>query len=393
MYPLLSKGRWALLCLALGAVGYCLCEPFILLLIVRHTSSFSSLPSRTAVLRAGQIGRLAEGVVIESLNSPDLVVRIIACRLLRQQKSKSAVPQLTYLLAAERGLVQQEAISALEAITGRRYSRSDFNEQSQQEAEAILQDVLSPDAFKRKLATERFMKLGLPAVSVLVRYLERSNPNHAPISCGWLLEALARFGYGYSPSVVLPFLKRREPDIRHAAEEALIALGDDVVPYVMPLLAERHYWCFMSAVKVMAKVRPHIAARHLADRLLVKASVSTTRRANHYEALGILRSPEGLYALSVAAEFEDEPRLRLEAVRALAKVDSPGVVPALMRSVRDEDKEVRQAAIQGLYKHGSPEAHRALTDKYLGNELGNSEIETVNDLLSGAGLNAKQEDQ
>ena len=144
MYPLLSKGRWALLCLALGALGYCLCEPFILLLIVRHTSSISTLPARTALLRAGQIGRLAEGVVIESLNNPDLVVRLIACRLLHQQKSKSAVPQLTYLLAAERGLVQQEAIAALKAITGRSYSRSDFSEESRQEAESILQDVHLP---------------------------------------------------------------------------------------------------------------------------------------------------------------------------------------------------------------------------------------------------------
>ena len=228
-------------------------------------------------------------------------------------------------------------------------------------------------------------------MSVLVRYLERLKPDIAPVSCGWLLEALAKFGYGYSPKVIIPFLKRREPEIRTGAEHALVALGDDSIPYVMPLLSSRQYWSFISAVKVMAEVRPHIAARHLADKLLVKASVSPTRRGNHYQALGILGSSEGIYALSVAAEFEDEPRLRLEAVRSLAMIDSPGSVPVLMRSVRDEDKEVRQAAIEGLYKHGSPEAHRALAEKYIDKELRDSEMETVDNLLSGAGLDTKKD--
>ncbi len=393
MFPLFSKGRKALFCVALVAMGYCIFEPFILLMIVRHTSWLSSIPSRTAVLRAGQVGRLAEGIIIEALQSQDMVVQIIACRLLRNRKTKAAVNQLGYLITSPNRVVRKEATAALEAITGHKYSQLDFTGKNRKAAEELIKEILSRDPDIRKYARKRMAKIGLPAVSVLVASLENLRPEEAPSSTAWLLEALAGFGYGYPPSLIVPYIERQDADIRLGAEKALKAQGDVVVPHLLPYLDTRRFWAFKSAVNVLAEVRPNIAARHLADKLVNKTTASDTRRANFYRALGRLKSPEGLYALTVGAEFESEPRLRLAAVEALGKISHPKVVPALMRAVRDEDKDVRQAAIEGLYKHGSPEAHKVLTDQYLSKDLNRNDLQKIDNLLRGAGLSSDGEKQ
>ena len=388
MYPLLSKGRWALLCLLLATLCYFVLEPLLLRLIVQYSSFLGSLPARTAILRAAQLGPMASSIVVEGLTCQDPLVQILSCRILGESGYKLAVIELAYLVRGGKGMVSEEASLALEKMTGRYYSSHDLSLNAFEKAKRLVENATHSDAVKSGYTRRQIIELGLPASRALVKLLEDNLSSFNDSLLIWIVRRLKDIGHGYEASDLLPLLESRNAALRRASTEALIELGRKVVPALLPLLEFQNPWNFDSSVQVMEVLEPDLAARRITTCYLSDASTSKAEKLAYLRALGVLASPEGFEALRVGLEFEVDTRLRLAALRSIAQIEDPKVVNVLLRAVQDSERSVRRAAIQSLYSRKTIRSHNALADTYLSKDLGEEEVLLLEELLGSSKISS-----
>lgn len=91
------------------------------------------------------------------------------------------------------------------------------------------------------------------------------------------------------------------------------------------------------------------------------ALAGATRAAAEGLAIGFRQAAKPVEALLADLE-DDDPRVRLHAMRVLAERRSGAAVPALVAALHDPDRTVRQRAIGALAQIGDPRAVRPLIE-------------------------------
>jgi HEAT repeat protein len=170
--------------------------------------------------------------------------------------------------------------------------------------------LLSGDVERAEGAVPELRALGDNAVERLLSLLEVENPDHR----WWAVRALAAF----EQPAALRGLVRALADRHHAAVRhcAAIGLREHPTPEALPLL---------------------ISALHDEDRFLARLA------ADALAALGVRAIPE-LHKASQSAT----PAVRIEAVRALARMQEPETIAALFSAIDDPSSIVTHWAEQGL---------------------------------------------
>lgn len=77
-------------------------------------------------------------------------------------------------------------------------------------------------------------------------------------------------------------------------------------------------------------------------------------RAAAATALGVLANADGLRPLQDAVDGDAEAAVRVAAAAALGTLNNPRAIPALLRALKDGQREVRTAAVEALGKLGEP---------------------------------------
>jgi len=182
------------------------------------------------------------------------------------------------------------------------------------ELESLLTDLISEDDLRAAEAVQRLAVAGDEACERLLALLESPNPDHR----WWATMALAEInGSSLATDGLLRALEDPDGAVRQAA-----ALGLNQRP----------------AVSAIPRL---IRALGDPDRLLARLA------AGALAALGT----EAVSPLTVALRSKD-PAVRIEAVRALAHIDDPAVVPTLFAALSDPSAIVVHLAEEGLNRMG-----------------------------------------
>jgi len=170
--------------------------------------------------------------------------------------------------------------------------------------------LLSGDDVRAERAVPELGALGDNAVGRLISLLKVDNPDHR----WWAVRALAVFEQPAAQRGLFRALAdRHHTAVRHCAA---LGLRERPTPEALPLL---------------------ISALHDEDRFLARLA------ADALTALGRRAIPE----LHKASQ-SDTPAVRIEAVRALAKMQEPETIAALFRAIDDPSSVVSHWAEQGL---------------------------------------------
>jgi HEAT repeat protein len=127
--------------------------------------------------------------------------------------------------------------------------------------------------------------------------------------------------------------------------------------------------CLVDPLKSDKLCRGKIAVIHALDKLEHERTDIFLRAANHVQLEPVWGRSEDTAAL-----------LRAAAILALARLDYHGLLPLLVDSLTDSQKEVRTAAAQALGHHGSEPASLLLRLKA---RMGDKEPDVISECLSG----------
>ncbi|MGD8813426.1 MAG: HEAT repeat domain-containing protein [Anaerolineales bacterium] len=173
-----------------------------------------------------------------------------------------------------------------------------------------MDDLISGDDERAEQAVPRLAACGDDAVNMLLSLLETDNPDHR----WWATRALAACPQPAAQRGLCQSLEdRRDSAVRYCAATAL-----------------RHQPC-IEALPLL------IDALQEDDRLLARLA------ADALISLG----QDAIPALVEASQSE-QPAVRIEAVRALAKMRHPQTIPALFQAAEDSSSIVVHWAEQGL---------------------------------------------
>lgn len=179
--------------------------------------------------------------------------------------------------------------------------------------ESLLTDLISEDDLRAAEAVQRLAEVGDDACQPLLSLLESPNPDHR----WWATMALSEMGGASATDGLIRALEDPDAAVRQAA-----ALGLNQRPA-------------LSAIPRL------IRALSDPDRLLARLA------AGALAALGA----EAVSPLTVALRSRDAA-VRIEAVRALAHIDDPAVVPTLFAALSDPSAVVVHLAEDGLNRMG-----------------------------------------
>ncbi len=146
--------------------------------------------------------------------------------------------------------------------------------------------------------------------------------------------------------LVRQYVQDRDPEIRIAAIEALVALDDDEGTLAIRGRTEdREIAVRLAAAEAMGKLFNPRAAAGLRDMLDPEKQREPRVRAAAATALAEVADDRGS-ALLLGAVDDPEPQVRLAAARALALRNDATAAQGLARAMMDADAEVRAAAEQ-----------------------------------------------
>jgi len=186
-----------------------------------------------------------------------------------------------------------------------------------------------------------------------------------------LAEALGNLGDARALPTVMALLNDHDPEVRQSAAAALGRVGDEstIEPLLMGMVDE-HMGVRQAAARSLTMVDPYWERSDHVRALLprLEEAMSDADPAVQAAAAVLLRRLTGRSAAEILAaearpivQAEDElaglfTRLlndrdecvRLAAVEALGRLQSPAYIPTLQQALRDTNKWVKQAAEQGL---------------------------------------------
>ena len=179
--------------------------------------------------------------------------------------------------------------------------------------ETLLSDLVSEDDLRAADAVQRLAEVGEQACQPLLSLLQSPNPDHR----WWATMALSEMNGSSATDGLIRALEDPDAAVRQAA-----ALGLNQRP----------------AISAIPRL---IRALGDPDRLLARLA------AGALAALGT----EAVSPLTVALRSQDAA-VRIEAVRALAHIDDPSVVPTLFAALSDPSAVVGHLAEEGLNRLG-----------------------------------------
>ena len=165
--------------------------------------------------------------------------------------------------------------------------------------------------------------------------------------------ALGQLGDLRAVELLIARLGDGDPDVREAAYEALVQIGEPAVERLIRALGYWESWVRKAACEALGRigkpaVEPLIRALGDRDSWVRKAACEAL------EALG-----EGRLARAVLGALEEEEKARNE-LALLAKEGDTRAVEPLIKALEDEKWPVRKAACEALGRIGDPRAVKPL---------------------------------
>ncbi len=152
-------------------------------------------------------------------------------------------------------------------------------------------------------------------------------------------------------------LTYKEPDIRQAAEDALVELGRPSVPFLLQALGNSDAALRRAVPQPLAEIGAIL--EDAGRQQIVEALCQHLRDPDPQAAvasaagLGLLRHASAVGPLCAALKNTD-PAVRRSAAQALGCITDSWSMPALNAAVCDPDESVRHAAMQALDQFGIP---------------------------------------
>lgn len=196
----------------------------------------------------------------------------------------------------------------------------------------------------RDRVTKALIKLGKDHISLLVPAMKDSDENVRNGAKAALV--------GIGPKVIPHVQPAVKPaDLRGAACEVLIKLGEPSVPALVDLLDEDDQDVRMAAADALGK----IGSRRATPALLKSTRDIAAVRRIAISSLCTICDPRATdLFIEVLTHTRDDGEVRARAARALSVVGGPKAIATLTASLGDYDLKVRTSVITGLQRIGSP---------------------------------------
>jgi HEAT repeat protein len=346
------------------------------------------------------------GDVVECLSDADPQVRSLACEALARAAAAQHVPALFPLLADTSAQVVQAAIGAIQSLG------------SEETNQLALSAARDPNAAVRRSALRILAYFGFAdALPMFVAAISDPDPRLAEVALSGLayldvpealevllstaqaplertrrasVRALGQVSRKDARVVDCLLAAFQDPDawVRYYACQAAGKLGiSDATAAIVELLGDDAGQVRVAAVEALSHLQNDRALEALCR--VAEAEEQDLRRAALI-GLGMAKRPEGLSRL-LDATCSSDAATRLVAISALVENGGPERIAALGRAARDEDENVRAAALGFL----SSDADAAATSILLELLHDSSEQPRILGLLSRAspgrvqGLTAK----
>lgn len=151
--------------------------------------------------------------------------------------------------------------------------------------------------------------------------------------------------------VLRGLLTDEDGHVRSLAAESLACLGDlSAIKFIKPLLADQYPDVHEAAVKALAVLKDGLDFQELLSGL---ESRLAALRKNSAFLLGTVGRREAVPALGFALKDED-PEVRMAAVSALASIKTPESIKYLITALADENPGIRAGAALNLGAAGDP---------------------------------------
>jgi HEAT repeat protein len=289
-----------------------------------------------------ELGPASCGWLHEALRNASPNIRANAARTLGRMKAAGSTPYLLELLQDEVAAVRANAAEAI-GLIGDKIS--------------IEQLVLAVQDNVEKVqlaAVDALARFGKAATVPVLNALSREHEKYAQRA---ILSCLGRIGDPKSVPALISYLRSSYFTVRQAAVAALLKFGPIVVPHLVATLSfntsaidvltrdacdRQHPELQLRAIKALGGLEDHRAVGLLKD--LVETGLPDVQEA----------ASAALFQIGCSAWG------RCCALKVLARVGEPSLLPQLLPSLRDDSDNVRFEAARALGKLGGAEAVKQL---------------------------------
>lgn len=187
-------------------------------------------------------------------------------------------------------------------------------------------------------------------IADLITVLYRLHFQLTPLAAGMLVQ----IGVPAIPAV-LPLLGHPDKNLRITAGEILSQIGPDITPHILPLLIKTDERIQKMAIKIVGRLRLHLAIPHLVQ-LLIEGDDTVSNLAS--KALGRMGTSAIQPLLGVLQHKSYQ--VRILAVNALGDLKDLQVVSILMESLHDRSQLVAAVAAEKLGGIGGAQIQKTL---------------------------------
>ena len=278
----------------------------------------------------------------EALNSPSPMIRSNAAKALGKLKSHQSVPFLMELLQDEVWQVRAGAAEAL-GLIGDKAS-----------IEALVLRIQDNIEKVQEQAVSALVRLGKRATIPLLNALNRERDKFSQRA---FLKCLGNIGDPKSASALINYLRSSYFVVRQTAVAALVRFGPSIINLLLPTLSynhsdiepfrkdacdREHPELQLRAIKALGGLEEHRAVKLLKE--LVGESLPDIQEA----------AMQALTQIGCAAWG------RACAMKVLAEVGDASLVPQITASLQDNSDNVRMETVRALAKMSGPEAVKHL---------------------------------
>ena len=313
-----------------------------------------------------ELGDKTIDLLFDALEGPSILMRQNAAKALGQMRSPRAVVPLIERLKDPEGAVRRNAVEALGKIGDKKA------------IESLVQRLCDNVGNVQQQAMESLSHFGTLGTGPLLNALA---PEKNKFSLRAILLTLGEIGGLESIPALIGHLRSSYFVVRVAATRALVKCGPRIVDALIPTLSfnqsdikallkdasdKENPQLQLRAVRALGGLEEHRAVKLLkrlvdedspeiqnaASQALVQIGCAAWGRCGALVVLGKI-ADESVTSHIVKSLEDDSDNVRLEAVRALAKIDEPHAVDPLIHVVKtDRDPYIRYEAARYLRRIG-----------------------------------------